>query len=85
MHVTSNSQAAGRVALECSRSPGGFPMRQVPVGAFEELRVPMRIAICDGVQLLVERVKQRMGSQLDTGYALWPAAVILARYLARRK
>lgn len=34
-----------------------------------------------GVQLMLQRVGARMGSQFDTGFALWPAAMILARYL----
>lgn len=69
--------------------------RRVPLGGVSEnMGLPWRVVVTDpskegceqgegerGVQLLLQRVGARMGSQHDTGFALWPAAMILARYL----
>lgn len=85
---------AEMIANHCARVRGGFPLRTLalcPESAKASLRLPDRVSISaspsqdpnDELIVLIKPVANRMGGQCDTGFALWPAATILARFIAQ--
>ncbi|KAI9907646.1 hypothetical protein PsorP6_004267 [Peronosclerospora sorghi] len=95
------SEAAAHVVASCTSSPSAitFPHRVRQVGEVERLwprAVPLPFESCDNtlksihgsqrsLHVLIRQVPSRMTGQRKTGYLLWGAAFVLARWIHKNR